>query len=54
MASSRAGTALPALAAWGLRRRVHGARGLLCGVAALDSVGMAGQLMTDLDLIETG
>ena len=52
-----AGTALPALAAWGLLALLPAftaREGLLCGVAlSSTAIGMAAQLMTDLGLIET-
>ena len=52
-----AGTALPALAAWGLLALLPAftaREGLLCGVAlSSTAIGMAAQLMTDLNLIET-
>ena len=52
-----AGTALPALAAWGLLAGLPAftsKEGLLCGVAlSSTAIGMAAQLMTDLNLIET-
>ena len=52
-----AGTALPALAAWGLLAALPAftaREGLLCGVAlSSTAIGMAAQLMTDLGLIET-
>ena len=52
-----AGTALPALAAWGLLAALPAftaREGLLCGVAlSSTAIGMAAQLMTDLNLIET-
>ena len=52
-----AGTALPALAAWGLLAGLPAftsKEGLLCGVAlSSTAIGMAAQLMSDLGLIET-
>ena len=52
-----AGTALPALAAWGLLALLPAftaKEGLLCGVAlSSTAIGMAAQLMGDLGLIET-